>query len=478
MTQKTALVWFRQDLRLSDNPALTHALEAGYAVIPVYILDDDNAEQWKMGGASRWWLHQSLKALNEKLREHMVFRAGKADEILPTLLEETGAQAVFWNRCYEPWRIKRDEAIKAGLRDNGLEAQSFNASLLWEPWTIKNQQGLPYKVFTPYYRKGCLTAEQPPAPLPRPERITYGEHKAGKGALEDLALMPTIKWYEDMAALWQPGEDGAQKRLAEFLENGFTGYKEDRNRPDRENVSRLSPFLHFGDISPRQVWYDATSYGRSNGVPEKDIDCFCSELGWREFSYYLLYHFPHITWENFQEKFNAFPWSAQNSEDLEAWRRGRTGIPIVDAGMRQLWQAGWMHNRVRMIVGSLLVKNLLIHWHRGEEWFWDTLVDADLASNSASWQWVAGSGADAAPYFRIFNPITQGEKFDPEGAYVRKYVPELADMPKEFIHKPWEAGPLILKGAGVELGGNYPQPIVDLKESRERALQAFQSTKE
>ncbi len=468
MTQKTALVWFRQDLRLSDNPALVHALDEGYGIIPVYILDDENAAEWKMGGASRWWLHQSLKALNETLRGHMVFRAGKADEVLPALIDETGAAAVFWNRCYEPWRIKRDEGIKAGLKDNGLEAESFNASLLWEPWTIKNQQGLPYKVFTPYYRKGCLAAPEPSAPLPRPERITYGEHKADAGTLEDLGLMPSIQWYTQMAAFWQPGEDGAHKRLADFLKHGFAGYKEDRNRPDRENVSRLSPFLHFGNISPRQVWHDAIAYGRSNNVPEKDIDCFCSELGWREFSYYLLYHFPHITWENFQEKFNAFPWNAQESEDLERWRHGRTGIPIVDAGMRQLWQTGWMHNRVRMIVGSLLVKNMLIHWHRGEEWFWDCLVDADLASNSASWQWVAGSGADAAPYFRIFNPVTQGEKFDPEGAYVRKYVPELEHVEDKYIHRPWDSP---------NPPANYPAPIVDLKDSRERALEAFQSTK-
>ena len=469
MTQKAAIVWFRQDLRLADNPALTQALEDGYAVIPVYILDDDHAGQWKMGGASRWWLYQSLTALNGHLREHMVFRLGKADEILPDIIQDTGAQAVYWNRCYEPWRIKRDEAIKAGLKDNGLEAESFNGLLLWEPWTIKNQQGLPYKVFTPYYRKGCLKAKPPEAPLSRPERITYADHGCNKGALDDLNLMPSIQWYKDMEAFWTPGEDGAHERLQTFLENGFHHYKAGRDTPGDDHTSRLSPHLHFGEISPREAWHAAQDYGRANSVSEQNIDCFCSELGWREFSYYLLYHFPHITWENFQEKFNDFPWSAQDSEDLERWRRGKTGIPIVDAGMRQLWQTGWMHNRVRMIVGSLLVKNMLIHWHRGEEWFWDCLVDADLASNSASWQWIAGCGADAAPYFRIFNPVTQGEKFDPDGHYVREFVPELRDLDTKYIHKPWEATPP---------PADYPAPIVDLKESRAAALKAFESTKQ
>ena len=477
MTQEKALIWFRQDLRLSDNPALTHALDAGYAVIPVFIRDDENAEDWKRGGASKWWLHESLKVLNADLRDHMVFRREEAGSEILALIQETGAKAVFWNRCYEPWRVKRDEHIKSVLKENDIEAKSFNGSLLWEPWEIEKQGGGPYRVFTPYYKKGCLEAEPPRKPLPRPDRITYAEHNAGTGDLDDLGLMPDIAWYTDMDAFWDKGEAGAQKRLDTFLKDGLKGYKEDRNRPDMEHVSRLSPYLHNGEISPHQVWYTARDYAQKNNTPSKDIDHFCSELGWREFSYHLLYHYPHITWENLQEKFNDFPWIAQESEDLERWRHGQTGIPIVDAGMRQLWKTGWMHNRVRMIVGSLLVKNLLTHWHRGEEWFWDCLVDADLANNSASWQWIAGCGADAAPYFRIFNPLTQGEKFDPEGDYVREFVPELKDMPKEYIHKPWEAGPLVLKAAGVELGENYPEPIVDLKKSRERALEAFQSTR-
>ncbi len=483
MPQKTAIIWFRQDLRLSDNPALYHALQEGYSIIPLYILDDENAGQWKLGGAARWWLHQSLSSLNNDLSDKLIVRTGKADEIIPQLLDETQIDAVYWNRCYEPWRIKRDEGIKSALKDNGIECKTYNGSLLWEPWEVAKADGTPYKVFTPYYRKGCLQIRPPAEPLPRPNDISYAAHNLDRPAIESLALMPSIQWYDVMQGYWQAGESGAKARLKDFMENGFNGYKEERNRPDKENVSRLSPYLRHGEISPRQVWYDAIAAKEALGISTKDLDHFHSELGWREFSYYLLYHFPHITWDNFQDKFDAFPWKTgdnteQEAIDLERWQRGNTGIPIVDAGMRQLYQTGWMHNRVRMVVGSLLVKNMLTHWRCGKEWFWDTLVDADLASNAASWQWVAGSGADAAPYFRIFNPLTQGEKFDPNGEYVRKYVPELKDMPKEFIHKPWEAGPLILQSAGVKLGETYPHPIVDLKQSRERALEALQSTKQ
>ena len=467
MTQKTALLWFRQDLRLSDNPALNHALDHGYRIIPVYILDDEHAGQWKRGGASRWWLHQSLKALNMDLEQEIVFRTGKADDIIPQLIKDTEASAVLWNRCYEPWRIARDKDIKQTLKKQDIVVETFNASLLWEPWSVLKDDGTPYKVFTPFYRKGCLKT-QPPEPLCKPNDIHFAAHNTPKGSLDDLALMPKIEWYGHMEAAWSPGEAGAHDRLHSFLESGLARYKEGRDRPDKDYVSRLSPHLHNGEISPREVWYLAKAYASTNAIYEKDIDHFCSELGWREFSYYLLYHFPHITWDNLQTRFDDFPWSEENSADLKRWQNGQTGIPIVDAGMRQLYQEGWMHNRVRMIVGSLLVKNLLIHWRKGEEWFWDTLVDADLASNSASWQWIAGSGADAAPYFRIFNPVTQGEKFDPDGAYVRKYVPELTEFDTKYIHKPWDSP---------NPPANYPAPVVDLKESRARALEAFQSTK-
>jgi len=473
---KTAIIWFRQDLRLTDNPALIHALQNGYDIVPLYILDDDNADDWAMGGASRWWLHHSLQSLNKSLGGNLVIRNGDAAQIIPKLIKDIKVDAIFWNRCYEPWRIKRDKSIKESLE---IETQSFNASLLWEPWEPMKPDGTPYKVFTPFYRKGCLGHSQPAETQSAPKDISYAAFDA-RGDIDDLKLLPDISWDAGFKDYWQPGEDGARACLKSFLGNGLSGYKENRNRPDDEHsTSRLSPHLHFGEISPRQCWHDARAVQAAGDAPENDVDHFCSELGWREFSYTQLYHQPHITWENLQEKFNIFPWNAQrDSKDLKAWQKGQTGIPIVDAAMRQLWQTGWMHNRCRMIVGSLLVKNLMIHWHRGEEWFWDCLIDADLANNAASWQWIAGCGADAAPYFRIFNPVTQGEKFDPDGDYVREFVPELKDMPAKYIHSPWDAPNDVLQKAGVTLGDTYPAPIVDLKKSRQRALDAFTSLKD
>lgn len=465
---KTAIVWFRQDLRLDDNPALIAALKAGYKIIPLFILDDVHAGQWARGGASRWWLHESLQALNSSLDNALIFRKGDALTLIPELMASCEAEAIFWNRCYEPWRIKRDTDLKALLQDGGIQTHSFNASLLWEPWEIKKADGTPYKVFTPYYRKGCLGAGAIAAPLACETPLRFADQKVERGSVDDLELLPAIKWYNEMAEIWEPGEQGAQKRKDAFLEDGLKGYKEKRNRPDQNHVSRLSPHLHYGEISVRRLWHDASASGHAQNA-ETDLDCFHSELGWREFSTYLLYHFNDLPWENLNPRFNNFEWLENESDALERWRRGRTGIPIVDAGMRQLWREGWMHNRVRMIVASLLVKNMGIHWRKGAVWFWDTLVDADLASNSASWQWVAGSGADAAPYFRIFNPVTQGVKFDPEGLYVRRYVPELERVDNKYIHEPWKA-PLPPK--------DYPSPIVDLKTSRKAALEAYAQTKE
>lgn len=478
MSTRPIIVWFRQDLRLSDNPALHAAYESGHPIIPLYILDDKNAAEWKMGGASRWWLHHALKALNKDLSEHLILEQGDATEIIPDLISKTNAIGIYWNRCYEPWRIKRDENIKVFLKDEmRCDVKSFNGSLLWEPWTIKNQAGEPYKVFTPYFRKGCLQAPRPREPLPRPKRLTYGETNGLGISIDDLTLLPTRPdWGAKMEKHWTISEDGAQKRLNDFLDDGLANYKTGRDHPADENTSRLSPYLHFGQISPNTAWYAAQERGTAEGW-ESDRDHFLSELGWREFSYSLLYHFPKITWENLQERFNDFPWNAQDSKDLERWRRGQTGYPIVDAGMRQLWETGYMHNRVRMIVGSFLVKNMLTHWHKGEEWFWDCLVDADLASNAASWQWIAGCGADAAPYFRIFNPILQSEKFDKDGDYIREFVPELKDMPSKDIHAPWNAPEGVLKAAGVTLGETYPKPMMDHSAARDRALEAFKSTK-
>ena len=465
------IVWFRQDLRLADNPALDAAARSGAPVLPVYILDDVNAGRDAMGGASRWWLHQSLEALSSSLDGRLVLLQGDAKELLPQLARETGATGIFWNRCYEPWRIDRDVALKAELKDSGIAVRSFNGSLLLEPTDNLKADRTPYRVFTPFFKNGYRDpAAAIREPLQPPSNLTLFESNAGC-ELDDLALLPDIRWYEEMAALWRPGESGAKERLEQFLATGLDNYKEGRNRPDLENVSRLSPYLHFGEISPNQVWHAALAHGSKNSA---DLEHFHSELGWREFSYNLLYHFPTLPSENLQHKFNRFPWR-DDDVALEHWRHGRTGVPIVDAGMRELWRTGYMHNRVRMIVGSFLVKNLLIDWRHGEAWFWDTLLDADLANNSASWQWIAGCGADAAPYFRIFNPVTQGKKFDPDGKYVRKYVPELINVPDKFLHNPWEAPAGVLEEAGVQLGQDYPEPIVDLRESRERALAAFTS---
>jgi deoxyribodipyrimidine photo-lyase len=470
---RPVIVWFRQDLRVADNPALVAAAESDSPILPVYILDDDNAGDWRAGAASRWWLHQSLDALDHQLDGKLVFLRGNAEEILPGIAAKVDAGGIYWNRCYEPWRIRRDGDLKQVLQNEGFDAHSFNGSLLFEPQTVMKSDGTPYRVFTPFYRKGCLQgAPEPRHPHAAPTMSVF-EAKAHGVSLDELELVPDIPWYEEMATCWRPGEAGAHERLEQFLDAGIRGYKEGRNRPDLEHVSRLSPHLHFGEVSPNQVWHAARAREAVAGI-EKDVDHFLSELGWREFSYYLLYHLPDLPTVNLQSKFDAFPWR-EDPASLRRWQQGQTGYPIVDAGMRELWRTGYMHNRVRMIVGSFLVKNLMLHWHHGEAWFWDTLVDADLANNSASWQWIAGCGADAAPYFRIFNPVTQGNKFDPDGAYVRHYVPEIASLPNKYLHSPWDAPSDVLEAAGIQLGEDYPAPIVELKASRERALAAFQS---
>jgi len=467
------ILWFRQDLRLADNPALQAAVDAGRPILPVYILDDENAEVWTMGAASRWWLHQSLASLNESLHGRLQFFRGDARTILPVLVGDVGADLVLWNRCYEPWRISRDTEIKDDLHRAAISVRSFSGSVLWEPPNTNKPDGTPYRVFTPFYRRGCLQNGIPPrVPLTAPASLDLFEEPHGI-ALNELALMPKINWYEEIAGEWLPGEDGATSRLAEFLTSGLANYDEGRNRPDQRFVSRLSPHLHFGEISPNQAWF-AVQDKFSGKELSSDADRFLSELGWREFSYNLLYNEPSLPTKNLQRKFDNFPWQ-DDEERLSRWQRGQTGYPIVDAGMRELWQTGYMHNRVRMIVGSFLVKNLLLHWQHGARWFWDTLVDADLASNSASWQWIGGCGADAAPYFRIFNPVTQGKKFDPDGLYVRRFVPELSAVPDKYLHNPWEAPADVLDEAGVALDENYPNPVVDLKASRERALAAFKS---
>ncbi len=468
MSKPVAICWFRADLRLADNPALRAAAAHGN-VLPVYILDDHNAGEFAIGAAARCWLHHSLAALNDGLSGKLVCMTGDASAVLADLIVTHGVTAVYWNRCYEPWRIARDKTIKADLTQQGITVESFNGSLLWEPWQTGKADGTPYRVFTPFYRRGCLTATPPREPLKAPESLSLVTSDAHVGP-EHLNLMPARPWGSAMMSHWQSGEAGAHGQLRDFLRGGLDNYTEGRNIPASDNVSRLSPYLHHGEISPNQVWYGA----EASGGDDANLEHFHRELGWREFSYHLLYHFPDLPERNLQRKFDAFPWRRDN-DMLVRWQRGQTGYPIVDAGMRELWQTGYMHNRVRMIVASFLVKNLLLHWREGERWFRDTLVDADLASNSASWQWVAGSGADAAPYFRVFNPILQGKKFDPDGVYTTRYVPELSRLPSRWLHNPWEAPSGICEAAGVTLGTDYPLPVVDQKESRLSALAAFDS---
>lgn len=473
MLESTSIMWFRHDLRLADNPALTRAAAAG-TVIPVFIDDPSVPPQQQLGGASKWWLHHSLTALNRSLGGRLRIEKGEPKSVLTNLVKSTGAQAVYWNRGYEGWMRERDSDVKASLKAMGIEAVSENGGLLWEPMQINKKDGSAYKVFTPYYRKGCLLADPPRFPLPVPA-LEIADQPLAKTTLDDLALLPHIRWDETIAAVWTPGEEGAKARLATFLQQALSCYKTQRNLPGTEGTSMLSPHLRWGEISPNQIWHAVLSI--CNGQWDENIDCFLSELGWREFSYYLLFHFPHLSTQNFNAKFDAFPWR-EDANALTLWQKGMTGIPIVDAGMRELWQTGYMHNRVRMIVGSFLVKNLGLDWRLGEQWFWDCLVDADPASNAASWQWVAGSGADAAPYFRVFNPVLQGEKFDKKGAYVRHYCPELRFLPDKYLHQPWTAPAHELSKARVVIGGNYPAPMVDLAESRKRALSAFATLKE
>ncbi|MDC3085912.1 DNA photolyase family protein [Pelagibacteraceae bacterium] len=468
------VMWFRQDLRLADNPALSKALEDGQT-IPIFIFDNINSKDHINGSASKWWLHQSLTQFNKSLKNKLCLFKGNPLEILDEINKEHKIIKIFWNRCYEPWRIQRDKKIKKYFNDKDVDVSTFNGSLLWEPWNITKKDSTPYKVFTPYYRKGCLNSDKPRIPLPIPDLSNLTSIDGHDIKIEDLDLMPKHNWHKKMTSLWSPGEEGAQSKIDEFILNGLDNYKEGRNFPSNKNVSQLSPHLHFGEVSPNQVWYRAKTKEGKLGI-KKDLDHFLSELGWREFSFNLLYHFPFLPKENLQKKFDNFPWD-NDKDKLKKWQRGLTGYPIVDAGMQELWQTGYMHNRLRMVVGSFLVKNLLLHWHHGERWFWDCLIDADLASNSAGWQWIAGSGADAAPYFRIFNPVTQGQKFDPNGKYTKKYLPVLSDMPDKFLFNPWEAPEDVLRSAGVKLGENYPLPIVEIGSSRQKALEAFATTK-
>jgi deoxyribodipyrimidine photo-lyase len=476
----STLVWFRQDLRLADNPCLSAALERGEPVIPVFIFTPQEEGAWAPGGASRWWLHHSLARLDEELRalgSRLVLRRGEDSLIeLQRLAQDCHAQHVHWNRRYEPAIVLRDQAIKAALTEAGLGAHSYTGALLHEPWSVANKTGNPYQVFTPFWRH-CLSLPDPGQTLPAPAHIPAAERWPESLELAQLALLPRVDWPSGMRAAWTPGSAGAHAALAHFLTDIQDEYANDRDRPDRDGTSRLSPHLHFGEISPRAVWNEVRRFALARGQYATWRESrFITELGWREFAYHGIYHFPHIPEKPLNERFARFPWK-NNPPGLQAWQRGRTGYPIVDAGMRQLWNIGWMHNRVRMIAASFLVKDLQLSWNEGARWFWDTLVDADLASNTLGWQWVAGCGTDAAPYFRIFNPVTQATRFDPDGTYVREWVPELARLPREWIHEPWAAPTGVLNEAGVHLGMNYPQRLVDHDQARLDALAALATLK-
>ncbi len=470
----TTVVWFRQDLRLADNPALLQAAHQG-TILPVYILEDGTtvAAREPMGAASRWWLHHSLTALQRALGGLAVFR-GDPSELLPEIMTMSGTNDVVWNRCYEPAAIERDKSIKAGLSDQGIQVESFNASLLLEPWQIKTQSGGPFKVFTPFWRSLAKVTHTAPTKVPK---LALDKAQLSKfdASISDLKLLPTHPdWAAGWKTKWKPGEKGAHARLKAFSSDGLKGYATLRDRPDKENISRLSPHLHFGEISPRQIFTKMHHLSAAQPALAQDTSKFLSELAWREFSTHLLFHFPKLATENWRPEFDAYPWRT-NKKHLRAWQRGITGYPMVDAGMRELWQTGFMHNRVRMLTASFLIKHLRLHWRHGHAWFNDTLVDADLANNSASWQWVAGSGADASPYFRIFNPILQGQKFDPDGAYVRRWCPELSALDVKYVHCPFDAPDDTLKDAGVALGVTYPKPVVDHGVARVAALAGYKA---
>ncbi len=468
MNDEIAIHWFRQDLRISDNPSLNFLSEKYDNIVAVYILDEVNCDR-KMGSASKTWLHHSLLSLNEKLNNKLLVFKGNPEVVFNNLVDNYNVKQISWCRCYEPWIIKRDLNLKKNLK-NKVQINSFNSSLLWEPWEVLKNDGSPYKIFTPFYKRGCLNSKPPRKP--KSQEINFFNHNIKSQSIFDLELTSSKFWEKKIIKYWNIGESFASKLMNDFFSIGIQDYSEGRNFPIRKNVSRLSPYLHWGQISPHTLWYEVSNIEQEVG--EKNAEIFKSELGWREFFYNLLYHFPKIQKFNLQTKFDKFPWENNNSF-FDAWKKGQTGFPIVDAGMRELWETGYMHNRVRMITGSFLVKNLLIHWNQGEEWFWDCLFDADYASNSASWQWVAGTGTDSAPYFRIFNPVTQGKKFDPTGEYIRKFIPELRNFPLKYLFEPWECPPNTLKN--FKLGINYPFPIVDVKTSREKALDAFAKIK-
>lgn len=480
---RPAIVWFRDDLRLADHPALHAAAKTGAPLVCLYVLDEQSAalkppEARPLGGATRWWLAQSLRALDESLTglgATLVLRKGPAAKVIGDLAREIDAGTVFWNEIAQAPYLAVADQVKVELDEIGVASETFPGDLLAAPSTIRNKENRGLRVFTPFWRR-VQSLGDPPKPLPAPKKLN-GLTGLASDKLESWKLEPSKPdWAGGLRDNWTPGEASARKLLKSFLRDGVASYNGDRDRPDRDGTSRLSPHLRFGEISPRQIWHASHFVAAEHPRLSSGIEKFLSELGWREFCRHLLFDIPDLATRNLQPSFDDFPWKT-DKKALRAWQRGLSGYPIVDAGMRELWHTGVMHNRVRMVVASFLVKHLLIDWRHGEQWFWDTLVDADAGSNPANWQWVAGCGADAAPYFRVFNPILQGEKFDPDGVYVRRWVPELKELSNKLIHQPWTATPLELASAGVKLGKDYPEPIIDHKVGRERALAAYKKTR-
>lgn len=473
MKQKKYIVWFRADLRLADNPALYHAAKQG-SVIPIYILDQEGAGDFKLGDASRWWLHHSLLSLSDSLHGALRVYKGVSISILKKLIKEYDVDGIYWNNCYEPWMLQRDKKIAQELLDLGLDVQTFQSVLLWDPTKIVKSDGTSYKVFTAFLKQCLSQVDKLPNVLEKPAKKSFIT-TAHTTKIIDLKLLDHNSVQDRFQTYWQVGEHEAYKMLQHFIQHHLENYKIGRDFPAQEAVSKLSPYLHFGEISPLQVWYEIKNKGYEYASRE-NVQHFLKELIWREFAYNVLFHNPTVPRKNLYDTLNNFSWS-YNKTDVLAWQLGNTGYPIIDAAMRELFNTGYMHNRIRMVVASFLIKNLMIHWHEGEDWFWQLLVDADLASNSFNWQWVAGCGYDAAPYFRIFNPILQAKKFDPQGKYIRRWLPELTALPDKYLFEPWKAPEFVLQEASIVLGKDYPYSIVDITVSRNRALDAYKKNK-
>jgi deoxyribodipyrimidine photo-lyase len=454
---------------LADNPALHHAASSGRAIVPLYLLEKD--AEGRLGGAGAWWLHRSLKALHRDLAAlgaPLVLRRGAPLETLLDLIGETGADTLLWNRRYDPHGSSTDRAVGRALAGRGISVHTTNASLLFEPDEVLNQDGEPFRQFAPFWRC-CLARPEPARPLPRPRSLIGHPGVAGDTLSDWRLASPTPGRTSGICTTWTPGEDAAAARLADFIDERLAHYARHRDDLERDGTSRLSPYLAFGEIGPRQLWHAA----RRAAAATPGVDKFLRELGWREFCHHMLHHFPDLADHPLRPEFRQFPWL----DDEPAWHAftaGRTGYPLVDAGMRMLWETGWIPNRVRMVVASFLVKDLLLPWQRGEAWFRETLVDADVAINACNWQWVTGSAVESAPFFRIFNPVLQGSKFDPHGHFVRRWVPELSELPDRFVHCPWQAPADVLAGGNLVLGRTYPTPIVEHSWARRRALDAFE----